>query len=916
MIIAGGISMGGFIQMGDTPAPLLPIYDNQFNYVTALFYGNGANTAQNNTFLDSSTNASTITRTGTPTQGAFSPYGANWSNYFNGSSSFLSMTGSSATNFSGVDWTVETWVYSNGAPPADYTYIIQSQTGTNNWLPYFGLGLMVNGRINCALNAANYTSTQTINFNAWNHLAMVRSGGVVKLYINGAASSVSVTLDINNSNLSFWFGKVDNGPGGGGYTYYLNGYISNTRFVKGTAVYTSNFPVPTTPLTAITNTTLLINQSNRPVDNSANAFVVTPSSTVSVQRFSPFSPQTQTAITHSAYFDGSTDWITLPSSSSAYNLTGDFTVEAWVYATAQAGADWGIIDARVSGATPSAWLVLLAPSGAGHTVRLYASSGSISNGTTVIPLNTWAHIAVVRSNVTLRIFVNGTVDLNNASYGSGSISPGTTAPRLGSSKDATGTSYMTKGYISNFRFVNGVAVYTGAFTPPTAPLTAVQASGGTNIVAISGTATSLLTFQSPTFIDASTNAFVLTPSTATIKPRTYNPFGFTNTLAAYSAATYGGSTYLNGSGDYLQTPSSAVFNLNAGDWTIEGWFYLTAAPVANQRLFVIDGASTYGMYTKVDGGIYYGLFGSSEVAIAPAGTLSGYNQWKHVAFVKSGVSTTTCYVNGVLAGSTTSYSLPNSNCTFYIAGSTPYAANVYAGYISDFRVVKGTAVYTSAFAPPVAPLSAVTNTQLLLNFVNAGIFDSSGMNNVVTVGSAQASTTQFKYGTASMKFNGTTDYLTTPSNPSFAFGTGDFTVECWIYATAVSDSPIYEGRTTGSGTTGFTLTAFSSSVIRVYTGSSALIASSGTTYLNTWTHVAVVRSGGTTTLYINGTSVGTSGAMGNLTDQSTVIGGGRYSATSAVTAYYTGYIDDLRITKGYARYTGTFTPPTAQLPGS
>ena len=77
-----------------------------------------------------------------------------------------------------------------------------------------------------------------------------------------------------------------------------------------------------------------------------------------------------------------------------------------------------------------------------------------------------------------------------------------------------------------------------------------------------------------------------------------------------------------------------------------------------------------------------------------------------------------------------------------------------------------------------------------------------------------------------------------------------------------------------------------------------------------------MRSGGTTTLYINGTSVGTSGAMGNLTDQSTVIGGGRYSATSAVTAYYTGYIDDLRITKGYARYTGTFTPPTAQLPGS
>ena len=202
---------------------------------------------------------------------------------------------------------------------------------------------------------------------------------------------------------------------------------------------------------------------------------------------------------------------------------------------------------------------------------------------------------------------------------------------------------------------------------------------------------------------------------------------------------------------------------------------------------------------------------------------------------------------------------------------------------------------------------------MLNNFTNAGIYDSSWQNDVITVGDAQVSTVQSKFSPTSMKFDGTGDYLNIPSSPLFAFGNGDFTLECWIYATAASDQGIYEGRASGSGTTGFTLTAFTSSVIRVYTGTSALISSSGTTYLNTWTHVAVVRSSGTTALYINGTSVGTSASMGNLTDTNPVIGGGRYAGTTTVNSFFSGYIQDFRITKGYARYTANFSVPTAEF---
>ena len=93
--------------------------DPQFNYVTMLLHGDGTNGAQNNTFVDSSTNNFTITRNGTPTQGIFSPYGTLWSNFFNGSSDWVRFSySSSLIPASGTDFTAECWVYLTGATAA------------------------------------------------------------------------------------------------------------------------------------------------------------------------------------------------------------------------------------------------------------------------------------------------------------------------------------------------------------------------------------------------------------------------------------------------------------------------------------------------------------------------------------------------------------------------------------------------------------------------------------------------------------------------------------------------------------------------------------------------------------------------------------------------------------------------------
>ena len=167
--------------------------------------------------------------------------------------------------------------------------------------------------------------------------------------------------------------------------------------------------------------------------------------------------------------------------------------------------------------------------------------------------------------------------------------------------------------------------------------------------------------------------------------------------------------------------------------------------------------------------------------------------------------------------------------------------------------------------------------------------------------------------TGSVEFDGTGDYMQIPNSTDLAFGTGDFTLDCWIYANETpSDDGIFESRDGSVGATnGFTLTAFSSSVIRIYSGS-VLISSSGT-YTNQWNHIAVTRYSGTLNLFINGISQGTSTASLNMTNQDCIIGGGRYAGDSSVGANFKGFLSNLRVVKGTALYTADFIPPTREL---
>ena len=620
-------------------------------------------------------------------------------------------------------------------------------------------------------------------------------------------------------------------------------------------------------------------------DKSTSNHTLTAYGQIEQMAFSPYRPGG-----YSMEFDGSNDYLEYPNHADFQFATGDFTVEAWVYPTVRPGGGYNN-DMTVFGhfGNPTMFFYLDYT-----TLTPTLWNGSTSHSSSLkCDLNQWTHVAWVRNSSTMKTYVNGRLGGTTNSYTTNFNS--STAPSTG--KSLTHNNRMFKGFIADLRVVKGTAVYTSEFDPPTEKLTAV-----TNTKLLMG---------GPNFRDSIPGiTWNHHPTVNGPVMRGFSPYDKNGEYAT----TNGGSALLapQGGNDYF-TATSADFAFGTGDFTVETWMYPLNVSVHQ----ILYDTVTPGSTGSTAGRIALYLNPNKMAVYTPGGTVTAsgsqtitVGQWHHLAWVRNS-GTIKMFMDGMETHSYTStynYSLQTLTLGRDAASGGAGQARCI---LSDFRVVKGTAVYTSDFDPPTAPLTAITNTKLLLPFTDSKIFDASQgtgpkaaeVETIVTVSGSVASAAQQHFSENTVLFDGSNDYIDI-SQP--IVGLEDHTHEAWVYPTGgdASYKGFFSSAPNGSGAG---MSVSKDMAFGPNSAAGAQIAFSPVVPDNEWSHVVLQRQSGNHSLYRNGVLQGNNTTAVSF-DQSSTRMGSRYNDTT--TYPFGGHIHDFRVSKGLARYPYISKPVT------
>ena len=644
---------------GNTLISVLDTGDTVYTYDTSF---NGVN----NNITDTSSNNHSITVNGDAHAGTFSPYRhGGYSTYFDGSGDWLELTGTALGN---GNFTVEAWVWLDSLK--DYN-VIYDDRATGSSATGLALGVTSTGAPYLYTNNGfQITSSQTCTAKKWHHISLVRSSGVITIYLDGTSGGTySSSANFTDTNLGIGVARTYT------VTSQFGGYIRDVRAVVGTAI-TPASGGPTERLEAVTNTSLLTCHLPYIADGSTNDHSITVNGNTSTKPFSPYDYSEYSATDHggSVYFDGTGDVI-YTSQDTAFNFgTADFTFEAWVYPTLYT-SDWNTLFA-IGNSTNFGGLLVGKSDDGYFVIRQYGTANIVST-TTLPDLNVWTHIACVRSGGTSKLYYNG----SEIATASDTTNYSSTTPfaHIGNS-DHTTYSHYWNGYVSDARFISGTAVYTGNFTPPTAPLSSSGAE-----LHIKGTDASI--------IDKSQGANLelvnTTGSTTQVK--------FADTKSIYTGGNSSATIRLDASNKFYD------LSYGEGDFTVEGWFY-TTDNTNNPKLYIdISSASAYWQLYYISGSGITLRANNTGIYSIETGNSFTENTWHHIALCRSG-SNYKVFHNGTEIINVNSTHQIGSNSTKTIGGTDISTGNNLRGYIQDFRITKGLARYTATFTPPTASL--------------------------------------------------------------------------------------------------------------------------------------------------------------------------------------------------------------------
>ena len=320
---------------------------------------------------------------------------------FDGTGDYLSLASSTDFSFS-HDFTVEAWAYptditsdgSNSKYKAIFSLNVSGEWNSQG----YGLVLSI-GNLHYGLDNTDYNNG-IIPINTWTHLAVTRSNGAIRIFVNGILDQ---TIDDSNSDVTFANG-TGNIPAVGLFDqhvgfprFYFTGYISNLRILKGTALYTSNFTPPTKPLTAITNTVLLTCQGNSISDASSSGHTITANGNAAANLGFPAS---------AFEFDGTDDEVSISSYQlSTTNSSAPYTLSAWINRTGST-TDGGIITQYVNGSSAVDRFGLR--ENQGGKLSWWKGGSDLAISPDVIPTNVWKYVVgVKRSDQSVSIYVDG-----------------------------------------------------------------------------------------------------------------------------------------------------------------------------------------------------------------------------------------------------------------------------------------------------------------------------------------------------------------------------------------------------------------------------------------------------------------------------------------------------------------------------
>ena len=582
-------------------------------------------------------------------------------------------------------------------------------------------------------------------------------------------------------------------------------------------------------------------------------------------------------------------------STSDFNMgTNAFTIEAWVRPTTASGSEGLIYHNRFSGSGNGKGKLYIQAANLRADYRGDDGLNYELRIDNVFTANTWSHICLLRdtSDNKLKLYHNGTLGQ--------SLSVPSTVGILSSNSNTGvgGTGGQDfPGDIANLRVVNGTAI-----TPTSSSILAIP----TNVT------NTVLLMIGGNFVDYSGNAPQINNYYGPPQIKAYGPLDYTE----YDATDNGGSIYFSGSSDYAQAASSSDFQFNDAPATINFWFY----PKSNSSDSLIDAygngtANSFHVYLNNGIGLEWRDNFNDYRSMGPYAV--GMNQWHYVSIVRDG-TTLKFYIGTDLKGTTTIPSNSNfgSNDNINFGGKT--SSWHYNGYMTDIRIVRGTAITPTTV--PTTPLTNVTNTKLLLNGTDAAIIDKSGSDNLTLNGNTKCTTTAVVYNSntinsKSILFDGSGDYMRIPSDDSIF--SKDYTIEFWMYPTQDTNLKMPFSKGVGlqfyhqSGNIAAAISA-SNSGTYLYNGNFGSITT------NAWSHISLVRdsSANTYKFYINGTLEDTLNSSSNIDAGSADWIIAAYSTAGSYA--FEGYIQDLRVTEGLARYTATDETaniPSAQLEG-